>query len=113
MSLEKCNLIVLYYCSTTTRFFQFFFHHPYREHQLKYHGLNQFGQVMMIRLFVDEKEDTEHYGEYIDLCILKYSPSNGVLEVSPDFTNNRKPYTIELENRKETLEVWIEHVSTG
>ena len=84
-----------------------------REHQLKYHGLNQFGQVMMVRLFVDEKGDTDHYGEYVDLCILKYSPSNGVLEVSPDFTNNRKPYTIELENRKETLEVWIEHVSTG
>ena len=61
-------------------------------------------QVMMI---------SNYYGEYVDLCILKYSPSNGVLEVSPDFTNNRKPYTIELENRKETLEVWIEHVSTG
>ena len=39
--------------------------------------------------------------------------TNGVLEVSPDFTNNRKPYTIELEHRKETLEVWIEHVSPG
>jgi hypothetical protein len=31
--------------------------------------------------------------------------------VSPDFTNNRKPYTIELEHKKETFEYWIEHVS--
>ena len=48
---------------------------------MKYHGLNQFGQVMMVRLFVDENghDEAEHYGEYIDLCILKYSPSNGVL----------------------------------
>ena len=46
----------------------------------------------------------------MDLCVLKYG-ANGVLEVSPDFTNNRKPYTIELENKKETFEYWIEHVS--
>ena len=31
--------------------------------------------------------------------------------MSPDFTNNRKPYTIELEHKKETFEYWIEHVS--
>ena len=46
----------------------------------------------------------------MDLCVLKYG-ANGVLEVSPDFTNNRKPYTIELEHKKETFEYWIEHVS--
>ena len=85
---------------------------PSRDNQLKYHGLNQFGQIMVIRLFIDHDGD-EHYGEYIDLCIMKYSPANGLLEVSPDFTRNRKPYTIELEHRKETLEVWIEHVSPG
>ena len=58
----------------------------------------------------NETENEDHYGEYIDLCVLKYG-ANGVLEVSPDFTNNRKPYTIEVEHRKETYEYWIEHVS--
>ena len=58
----------------------------------------------------ESEEDFEHYGEYLDLCVLKYG-ANGVLEVSPDFTNNRKPYTIELEHKKETFEYWIEHVS--
>ena len=58
----------------------------------------------------DDEGDEEHYGDYLDLCVLKYG-ANGVLEVSPDFTNNRKPYTIELEHKKETFEYWIEHVS--
>ena len=57
-----------------------------------------------------EENDDEYYGDYLDLCVLKYG-ANGVLEVSPDFTNNRKPYTIELEHKKETFEYWIEHVS--
>ena len=51
----------------------------------------------------DDEGDEEHYGDYLDLCVLKYG-ANGVLEVSPDFTNNRKPYTIELEHKKETFE---------
>jgi hypothetical protein len=31
----------------------------------------------------------------IDLCVLKYG-TNGVLEITPDFTNNRRPYTVEV-----------------
>ncbi len=42
-----------------------------------------------------EAEDRKHYGDYVDLCVLKYG-ANGVLEVAPDFTHNRKPYTIEV-----------------
>ena len=69
-------------------------------------------QVYHHRYFLgnDDEGDEEHYGDYLDLCVLKYG-ANGVLEVSPDFTNNRKPYTIELEHKKETFEYWIEHVS--
>ena len=91
---------------------------PTRENQLKLHTLNNVGQAMVIRLALDSTNQTgndgeekeEHYGDYLDLCVLKYG-ANGVLEVSPDFTNNRKPYTIELEHKKETFEYWIEHVS--
>jgi hypothetical protein len=88
---------------------------PSRENQLRLHTMNNVGQAMVIRLALDSKRSTaendDHYGEYVDLCVLKHG-SNGVLEVSPDFTNNRKPYTIELDN-KETCEYWIEHVSAG
>ena len=74
---------------------------PTRENQLKLHTLNNVGQAMVIRLALDSTNQTgndgeekeEHYGDYLDLCVLKYG-ANGVLEVSPDFTNNRKPYTI-------------------
>ncbi len=93
---------------------------PTRENQLKWHTLNNVAQTMVIRLALsdsqdkdseeDSGEDVKNYGNYIDLCVLKHG-ANGVLEVSPDFTNNRKPYTIELEHKKETLEYWIEHVS--
>lgn len=90
---------------------------PTRENQLKQHTLNNVAQTMVIRLALEDKiptdndeENSDYYGEYVDLCVLKYG-ANGVLEVSPDFTNNRKPYTIELENKKDTFEYWIEHVS--
>ena len=87
---------------------------PTRENQLKLHSLNNVAQVMVIRLALDQsnREDTDqdHYGDYVDLCVLKYG-ANGVLEVNPDFTSNRKPYIIELEHQKETYEYWIEHVS--
>ena len=33
----------------------------------------------------------------IELCVLKYG-SNGVLEITPDFTHNRRPYTVEVRN---------------
>ena len=62
--------------------------------------------VILLQLYFlgnDDEGDEEHYGDYLDLCVLKYG-ANGVLEVSPDFTNNRKPYTIELEHKKETFE---------
>ena len=68
--------------------------------------------ILLLLYFLgnDGEGDEEHYGDYLDLCVLKYG-ANGVLEVSPDFTNNRKPYTIEIEHKKETFEYWIEHVS--
>ena len=31
----------------------------------------------------------------IELCVLKYG-TNGVLEITPDFTHNRRPYTVEV-----------------
>ena len=91
---------------------------PSRENQLKNHTLNTIGQSMVIRMSLetkptdaedsDENSDTKIYGDYVDLCILKYG-SNGVLEVCPDFTKNRKPYSIDI--GKDTFEYWIEHVS--
>lgn len=89
---------------------------PTRENQLKFHTLNNVGQAMIIRFAVDSSSENPEdgkasvYGEFVDLCVLKLG-ANGVLEISPDFTNNRKPYTIELEHKKETYEYWIEHVS--
>ncbi len=50
-----------------------------------------------------EAEDRKHYGDYVDLCVLKYG-ANGVLEVAPDFTHNRKPYTIEVIKSRE---IWV------
>ena len=31
----------------------------------------------------------------IELCVLRYG-TNGVLEITPDFTHNRRPYTVEV-----------------
>ena len=84
---------------------------PSRDHQLKLHTLNNVGQAMVIRLALEsmneheqKNEHEDRYGEFVDLCVMKYG-ANGVLEVSPDFTNNRKPYSIDIEHRKETYEV--------
>ena len=58
---------------------------------------------MVVKLSIDSKatdnqsaeEDADADDNDIELCVLKYG-SNGVLEVTPDFTHNRKPYTVEV-----------------
>jgi len=36
----------------------------------------------------------------VDLCVIKYWPKTGLLEVAPDFTFHRKPYRIEVRKMK-------------
>ncbi len=40
----------------------------------------------------DRQQDQDHH---LDLCVIKYG-SNGVLEVSPDFTSGKQPYKVEV-----------------
>ena len=61
-------------------------------------------QVMVIKIAdddttcgVDENtdEDVSGVGSTV-VCVIKYGGSNGVLEISPDFSHGRKPYRIEV-----------------
>ena len=62
-------------------------------------------QKMVIKLSVnneqksgDQNSDEEGLinDDDIELCVLKYG-NNGVLEITPDFTHNRRPYTVEVQ----------------
>ena len=61
-------------------------------------------QKMVIKLSVnneqksgDQNSDEERLinDDDSELCVLKYG-NNGVLEITPDFTHNRRPYTVEV-----------------
>ena len=61
-------------------------------------------QKMVIKLSVnnEQKSGDQNSNEEgliidddIELCVLKYG-NNGVLEITPDFTHNRRPYTVEV-----------------
>lgn len=64
-------------------------------------------QKMVIKLSVnneqksgDQNSDEERLinDDDIELCVLKYG-NNGVLEITPDFTHNRRPYTVEVKRK--------------
>ena len=71
--------------------------------QLRLHTLSTVSQTMVIKLSVNSsqpgeqrsEEDTTNQDNDIELCVLKYG-TNGVLEITPDFTHNRRPYTVEV-----------------
>ena len=74
--------------------------------QLRLHTLSTVSQTMVVKLSINPKDfESEKTGEEtinedndIELCVLKYG-TNGVLEITPDFTNNRRPYTVEVGNK--------------
>lgn len=76
-----------------------------REMKLKLHSLTSYTpQTMAIRFDLTSQAASEEEGRnenqskkrsYLDLCIIKYG-SNGVLEVTPDFTHGKRPYRIEV-----------------
>ena len=71
--------------------------------QLRLHTLSTVSQTMVIKLSVNSSQSGEQRSEEditnqdndIELCVLKYG-TNGVLEITPDFTHNRRPYTVEV-----------------
>eukprot|EP00095_Tigriopus_kingsejongensis_P003494 maker-scaffold875_size86197-snap-gene-0.18 protein:Tk03494 transcript:maker-scaffold875_size86197-snap-gene-0.18-mRNA-1 annotation:"hypothetical protein BRAFLDRAFT_279949" len=91
---------------------------PTRESQLKNHGFSDHSQLMVVRFDVTEGDassgEINRDGSYFDLCVIKYC-SNGVLEITPDFTRDKKPYRVEMDVQGERVlyEYWIEHASTA
>ena len=94
---------------------------PTRETQLKLHTLSEHFQTMVVRFDLKADEATgkqsdnpRSEAQFIDLCVLKYG-SNGVMEVSPDFSQNGRPYRVEMNLNGENVayEYWIEHASAG
>ena len=71
--------------------------------QLRLHTLSTVSQTMVVRLSVNpvqsrdqsSAEEALNQENDIELCVLKYG-TNGVLEITPDFTHNRRPYTVEV-----------------
>ena len=79
--------------------------------QLRLHTMSTVSQKMVIKLSInaepksgDQNSDEEGLSPEndIELCVLKYG-NNGVLEITPDFTHNRRPYTVEVCYEKETF----------
>ena len=65
--------------------------------------MSTISQKMVVKLSInggprlgDSNSDEEELNPDtdIELCVLKYG-NNGVLEITPDFTHNRRPYTVE------------------
>ena len=61
-------------------------------------------QKMVVKLSINggqksgdqsSEDDELNHESDIELCVLKYG-NNGVLEITPDFTHNRRPYTVEV-----------------
>ena len=68
------------------------------------HTSQGMSQVMVIKIADDDttgggdedtNEDVSGVGSTI-VCVVKYGGTNGVLEISPDFSHGRKPYRIEV-----------------
>ncbi|TRY71762.1 hypothetical protein TCAL_09722, partial [Tigriopus californicus] len=90
---------------------------PSREAQLRSRGFSDHSQLMLIRFDVTTghgSSEVNKEGTYFDLCVIKYS-SNGVLEIAPDFSRDKRPYRVEMDVKGEKLvyEYWIEHASTN
>ncbi len=68
-----------------------------REAQLRLHLLSSPEQAMAVRfdLSSEEQDRQQDQDHHLDLCVIKYG-SNGVLEVSPDFTSGKQPYRVEV-----------------
>ena len=71
--------------------------------QLRLHTLSTVSQTMVVKLSINSISSGDPTGEDeaviqdndIELCVLRYG-TNGVLEITPDFTHNRRPYTVEV-----------------
>ncbi len=50
------------------------------------------------KITISADNDSSGKDDHVDLCVLKYFPTAGVLEVSPNFTFHRKPYRIEVKS---------------
>ena len=80
-----------------------------RDTQLRLHTLSTYSQLMVLRFDLNGPEtcagsattsgasntETKKKDKFIDLVALKYG-ENGVLEMTPDFTYNKKPYRVEV-----------------
>ena len=86
--------------------FYLLLHFLFLDMQLRLHTLSTVSQTMIIKLSVnsiqsgEQKSDEESVNQEndIELCVLKYG-TNGVLEITPDFTHNRRPYTVEVSRK--------------
>ena len=70
--------------------------------QLRLHTLSTVSQTMVVKLSINSilsgdstaEDEAVMQDNDIELCVLRYG-TNGVLEITPDFTHNRRPYTVE------------------
>ena len=65
---------------------------PWKEGKTRFEG----DKSLYFAFIVIGESDSSGKDDHVDLCVLKYSASAGVLEVSPNFTFHRKPYRIEV-----------------
>jgi hypothetical protein len=57
---------------------------------------------MSIRLDVGNGDSDDGDG-HVDLCVIRYG-DDGVLQVSPDFSNGKRPYRIEVKHKSKKLQ---------